>query len=310
VKLACVIPLFNFLGDPRLETNYLTAVAKLTEPEVDICPIRAVAHACEESSPFVIPTHSILWQKEALINRSFNLLAGSYDAIAWIDSGIYLQPGWSTRVLKSLETYDVVQCYNRGTWLNRQGRESSYRDGYVHNLQKGIAPTRGKPKPSIKPSVGAAWAARSSTLQNLRLYDRSVVGGGDTWTINGVLGVDTPEALVTRTQTEAQRLHVNTWVEKTRALRLRVGYTEDAYTHLWHLDADQRQHYTRHKMLVNHDFDPGLHTVVSSTGALEWTPWAPPELVRDVKGFLLSRVDARTPSRGNPPFNPPAKLTR
>ena len=286
MKLACIVPIFNFLGDATIEANHAAAIAKLAEPTVDIYPIRAVAHSVPQENDFIAPTHSILWQKEALINYAISQLFTDYDAIAWIDSGIYLEPGWSHRVLRALETYDVVQCYNEGVWLNPKGDVSSTRDGYVHNLLKGIQQQRGKPKPS----VGAAWAAKSETLKHFRLYDRAIVGGGDTWFLNGVLGVDTPEALVTRHQTEAQRTQIGEWIENTRAKRFRVGYTIDKYTHLWHMDPDQRQHTTRHKILVNHDFNPELCTQVAPTGTLEWTPMATPGLIEDVKKFLTARV--------------------
>lgn len=304
MRLACIIPLFNFGRSSQIESNHIAAIQRLDESTVDIFTMRVVLDYLHYSkNPFTVLTSSILWQKEAIINQAVNLLRNYYDAIAWIDSGIYLDSNWSHRVMDALEKFDIVQCYSNGIWLDKNGNKQSKRQGYVYNLLRGI---QWSPK-RHKPSVGGAWAVRSSVFNQFQLYDKAIVGGGDTWMLNGILGIDTPEALVTRHLTKAYKSHVSEWIQNTRKQNFNVGYTEDTYTHLWHMSTKQRQHNTRHKILFKNHYDPNRDVQLSSEGTIDWTQNASPKLIYDVNQFLTKRLSSVKTNRDATQYQPTTK---
>ena len=292
MKLAVIVPLFNYANSLLLEQNHRMAVDELNhEPEVDVYTLRAVLGEPTEFRLLFLRGESVLWQKEALVNAGIKRFCTDYDAVAWIDSGILLSCGWAARTLRALETHDAVQCYDRGVWLGEDGCKTSTRAGYIWYRERyhpgawQIDPPRGP-----KPSVGGAWAARTKLLRRLPLYDRNVVGGGDTWWLNGVLHVNTPEALVTRHLTPKHRADVCRWINRARAMELRVGWLPGEYTHLWHAEQVDRRHWERHQILVRHGYDPQRYTRLNADGLVEWTTEAPPVMSQEVQEFLLGRA--------------------
>ena len=287
--IACVVPIFNYTGDKLLEQNHSRSLAGLKEPGVDIYSIRASQDWFPHGDWVMLVAKDVLWQKEALINAAASRLRGDYSIIAWVDSGILLTPSWSSRVRKQLETHDVVQCFSRGIWLTRNGTPASFRRGYVAHYLATCPGATEIPRPhGPKPSVGGAWASRSDLWNKTNLYDRAIVGGGDTWALNGFLRVNTPEALATRYLTPEHRRDICHWINCVRALALRVGYIEGEYTHLWHTPQGQRRHSERHQILQSRGFDPEAHTCLVN-GLVGWTPQAPTELRDAVERYILGR---------------------
>ena len=75
MRLACIIPLFNFGRSSQIESNHIAAIQRLDESTVDIFTMRVVLDYLHYSkNPFTVLTSSILWQKEAIINQAVNLL--------------------------------------------------------------------------------------------------------------------------------------------------------------------------------------------------------------------------------------------
>lgn len=296
-SLACVIPIFNFAEDPILESNLIAGIQKLQRDPCDIYVSRAVlpgATIPQEppgvAGQFVACTDSLIWQKEALINRGVRLLFGHYDAVAWIDNGIYLTPGWAARTVQALQRYDVVQCFDSGYWLSKTGRPEAScgqkkRLGYICALNKGLDPQTARPKFS----TGMAWAARKEIIEQFPLYDRAIVGGGDTWALQGFTGLSTPEAQVCKCLTEDHRKHIREWLRARRPWQFSVGYVLGEYSHLWHTTVEQRQHNTRHKLLKKYGFRPKKDTALSGRGLVEWTHSASRGLRKAVERFVLFR---------------------
>jgi len=300
VRIACIVPIFNFADDPIIEQNHRRSVAALAEePNVEVFPIRATLG--DVGGPYwpdweSLPTDSVLWQKEALINYAAEKLRRKYPVLAWVDSGLYLDPGWAERLrLRIGLGFSVVQLYSRGVWLGKTGRQTSYRAGYLFYRERHF-PGRDKVQLSggkPKPSVGGAWAARSGVFGEIKLYDRAVTGGGDTWALQGLAKVNTPEAIVTKYLQDTYRAHVQRWIKRARQVDLSAGWITGSYYHLWHTNQASRQHGTRHRVLVECDYNPARHTILRRNGLLDWTEEAPAKLVDTVREYLLSRAGAR-----------------
>lgn len=293
-KIACIVPIFNYTKDPLLEENHWRGMQSLAEAGVDVFSVRASLDGEHHKGDcFHLTTASEVWQKESLINYAAHLLKDRYPFLAWVDSGIALSPGWSGAVREALGFYDVVQCFHKGIWLDIHGNSASSRKGYVYcYLRNRKYLDRKLYRNYPKPSVGGAWASRSNLFHKTQLYDRSLVGGGDTWALMGFLGVDTPEAIVTKHLSPAHRAHIHKWLEQIRSLKLKTGYSRGTYTHLWHATPTQRQHGTRHKILQYSQFDPLVHTRLNG-GIVEWTEEAPTQMIDEVREYLVGRVHDR-----------------
>ncbi len=292
MKIAAVIPYYNATGDPVLWRNHQRAVRRLRcEPRVDVLTSRAVFTPNKRSDEWTATTSSYLWHKEGLINRAVRMLGNEYPIVAWIDSGVLLSPGWSDRLRVAVDAgNDVVQLFSRGTWLGRGGEPEYFAGqanhwGYIYATDAGMDGFTARPKFS----AGMAWAATADVLHRLPLYDRAIVGGGDTWWITGATGADQPEALCTRHQSPAMRAHLGAWLDRARAMRLRVGWIDGEYQHLWHTDARHRQYDTRHQILAECGYDPERHTRIGPSGLVEWTDAAPVGMVERVRAFLAGR---------------------
>jgi len=292
VKIAAIIPYYNATGDSLLWRNHQLAVRHLQrEARVDVITSRAVFGRPRSHGPFTVQTDSMLWHKEGLINRAVRLLGDEYGAIAWIDSGVMLSPGWADRLRVAIDAgNDVVQLFSRGVWLNADGQPEYFAGhtnhwGYIYATAHGMDGFAARPKFT----AGMAWAATADTLRRVPLYDRAIVGGGDTWWIVGVTGCDQPEALCTRHQSPAMRDHLGAWLDRARAMRLRVGWIDGEYQHLWHTNERNRQYASRHQILAECGYDPTRHTRIGESGLVEWTDAAPAGMVERVRAFVLGR---------------------
>lgn len=295
MRIAAVIPYYNATGDPLLLRNHWRAVRRLQrEPRVTVITARAVFERPKRAERWTAYTPDALWHKEGLINRTVRMLGGEHPIVAWIDSGVLLSAGWSDRLRIAVDSgIDVVQLFNRGVWLGADGNPEYFAGttnhwGYIYAMHSGIDLFMSRPKCS----AGMAWAATADTLRRLPLYDRAIVGGGDTWWIVGTTGCDQPEALCTRHQSPAMREHLGAWLDRARAMRLRVGWIDGEYRHLWHTDERHRQYDTRHQILVECGYDPARHTRIGESGLVEWSDAAPTGMVERVRAFVLGRSAA------------------
>lgn len=152
----------------------------------------------------------IMWQKERLLAIALARLPAEARALAWLDGDVvFAQPGWAQRTLALLAAADVVQPFDRVTyldaaWTRRCAAEPDLPVGSMldagletrrsfldFHAQAGAATARldlgqrFKSAPGgayailARPAYGHAWAARVDVLRQVGWYERCVLGGGD-----------------------------------------------------------------------------------------------------------------------------------
>jgi len=200
MNLAAVSTFFNPLGWGSRRHNYGVFRDHLNEQGI---PLFVVECAKDEGS-FDIPMDGlehkweyvepdVLWQKERLFNLACEELVSRYDAIALLDADIVFQsPGWADATLdKIADGYAVVQPWSHAhnQRMGEKGEPPAFqwrdmtssgrrweKEGHV----SASGPNRGHP--------GYATVYASSLLKRVGLYEKHIIGGGDTACIQATAG--------------------------------------------------------------------------------------------------------------------------
>jgi hypothetical protein len=136
-------------------------------------------------------------------------------------------------------------------------------------------------------SAGGAWICRSSVFNKIKLYDRCIVGGGDTVNLNGLCNMLTPDALINKKMTNNEKRLIKNWKTKAENLNLEVDFIYGCYRHYFHGGNKGRKHHLRYNILTKNFYNP--MTMVQKKEILEWTKEATPRLINEVQNFILGR---------------------
>lgn len=130
----------------------------------------------DEVESLKLKTDSVLWHKENLLNIGIEkLLKDGYENIAWLDADIFFQDGfWFKDTISCLKNYNLCQMFSKA-FRRSSSTSGSLNPGCVRYWE-GTG--------NIYPlgtffHTGYAWAARSECLSECLLYDKAIIGGGD-----------------------------------------------------------------------------------------------------------------------------------
>lgn len=221
---------------------------------------------------------NMLWQKERLLNLLVaQFPEDMFDAFAWIDSDLeFDQDDWHRLALLSLRDHAAVQLFDELRMLGPHGE--------IQFTKRGIGPG-GERYRKREASPGGAWAARRDVFP---LYDRHIVGGGDSATLEAWIGIWDSWMYQTASpglQADWRRWGAQAWSK----VRRNVASLPVTAAHWYHGEHGKRGYGTRSGILTAHGFDPAKHVFVDADGLLAWQPEAPPELVADVAEYFRSR---------------------
>lgn len=256
MNLIAIIPFYNFSKSSIFVENHLRMIDNLERQKVPHFTIE-VGYKGEYSLPnsentLQLPTNSILWHKESLINLGVDLMKDQYPYVAWIDSGLLLDNGWAEKTLEKLEECDIIQCFSEGIYWKKDQTIQRTCLSQAKNgpLVGGISP-------------GGAIASHVRLFDLVALYDKCVVGGGDAIFMESFFN---PRYIV-----GAEKLEEDTkkWTNEIQSHNFRLGYIEGNFYHLWHGEIKNRQYRRRHEILKKYDFDPNSDVILKD-GILEW----------------------------------------
>lgn len=249
----------------------------------------------EDPNIIRLTSSSVMWQKERLINYGLSLLPASCDKYAWVDCDvIFERDDWPKLTCLMLDCADIVQLFKRVYYLNNGVHEfSTNREDYSVMVQGVIWQNqthknwleRRKSKELPFSSPGFAWAARRDKFPSL--YDRNIIGSGDTflvdcllgsWSIHGYFNKMTKH--MHRDMFEWRKLHI-------APKELKCAYLPQSICHLWHGSLKNRGYMDRHDLLQSSDFDPQTDIVLRN-GVYEWNS-NKPEFHQGIVDYFLNR---------------------
>ena len=243
----------------------------------------------------------VMWQKERLLNLAVERLPPSCRQVAWIDCDVIFEDGdWAARTSEALENKALVQPYSLAHHAPRDADVAALaqRNGWsqrsimamVHGGLdcEAIIRAGGILRSPERPSLGMAWAARRELLETHGLYDRCIVGGGDTVLVCAALGC--PEAAIAAHEMNAaQQAAYLQWAQAFHAdVQGRASHLPGVLHHLWHGDMADRQAKQRHQRLAPHGFEPASDLAPGSHGAWRWA-CDKPSLKSYVHDYFCSR---------------------
>lgn len=199
---------------------------------------------------------NFMWQQEALFNYAVSQEPDDIDYIFFLDHDLYFEnPYWLEESIENLKKYDLIQCFESYTFLNRHNkptwgyhRKTSATHDYTE-LNK------------ITSFTGGAWAYRADFIKNNPLISYDILGGSDT-------------------------RNFREFIKKG----LRMSYTKGNARHIWHGDKVNRQYGERSKILYDNGFERTKHIELRN-GIWSWKEGTPQNLKDAVKQYFLDRKE-------------------
>lgn len=217
-KLCVISVYFNPAKYKALLNNYLYFSSQIKKQQIKIITVECAFGKDEFEIPrdddvYQLRSESIMWQKERLINYGISKLPNNCDFFAWIDGDILLPNDWYDLAIKELQKNNIIQLFKKVFHLPKglktyDGRKMPFLQSVL--WQKIIHKNwlqRRKAKDLPFSAPGFAWAARRDLFEGLGLYDKNIVGSGDTfivdclldsWDIHGFAQKFTPSMISSR----------------------------------------------------------------------------------------------------------------
>jgi hypothetical protein len=228
----------------------------------------------------------LMWQKERLLSMAVAALPDHVKYVAWIDCDVlFADPDWADEAKELLADKSVIQLFSevgfpdiemsaeliRAPALSldsrafdliptRQSFLRAFRGleqgivGYDLDLRFEQAEAIASNNIMQRPAHGFAWAAQSSFLRKVGLYDRCIVGTGDMLFCYGITGL--AQSLIDSQREAGWAFYgdcpsYRRWA--TRAAEVcstRLGCLDGRIVHLFHGEMRERQYKSRIDGLV------------------------------------------------------------
>jgi len=242
-------------------------------------------------------SNSILWQKERLLNVGLDNLPDDCDKIVWLDADIiFCNDQWINQTEELLDRYNVVQPFSSLTRLPKEYSHINFRDlkcekqndQELYSIGYAIIHHNYKPDALNSERVisGGAISARRAIFNNCKLYDRMILGGGDTFIAHAIFSgkIQTgynysPEMLI----------DLENWKERLSSnVKGSIYYTPGKMLHLWHGSERYRSYSDRYEIIKRHGFKPMVDIKIGEQGCFEWAT-DKTEMHREVKNYFWRR---------------------
>lgn len=251
-----------------------------------------------------LSSDTMLWHKERLLNIGVEALPPECDKVAWLDGDIIFEnPDWVAQTIHLLDSYMVLQLFERACWLG-PGQFEAPSDcpvglseghcmpGIAFNLPRQPNRRRALGDYFQHGHTGFAWAARRSLLDKHGLYDRSVIGGGDVNIAHAIYNDEDFFRGLNYFSCQMTMKQMNSITQWGRQIGAEVcgsvGHVPGRVLHLFHGKLSGRSYDERMKILKESDYDPASDIAVDEDGCLRWNS-DKPELHRRVADYLVAR---------------------
>lgn len=303
-SLWVITPYFNPMRWRRRRENYRVFRRRLAAPLLTVELGRDGEYDLAESDADAlvrIPNGATLWQKERLIIVGVRHLPAACTHVAWIDCDIVFErDDWPGRTIELLANTALVQLFDEVRHMPPESvdagqiqpvailRQPSTVSVITHPADAAARLAHTIERAPGTTANGFAWAARRSLLERFALYDRSILGGGDTAILAAAFNC--PDAAMDRhAMNPAQRDAYSSWADPfARAVNSSVAHLPGRISHLWHGDLGDRHASARHITLARLGFDPRRDISINAHGAWNWSTDFP-ALHNHARDYLASR---------------------
>jgi hypothetical protein len=244
--LAVGFALFNYTKSKRLIVNYLYTLEKMKVANIPTFTIELVIEGQRPTikDAFHVYGSSYLFLKENLFRILETKIPQKYTKLLFLDADIIFDnPDWYDMLSESLETHDVVHCFQTAKWLDITYTKYSQPDATTFVLAENKANTSlGQLPPEINYHSGFGYAFTRLWYNNTGFIDKSIIGAGDLIFTYGIFGLKYP----IKQGMEFYDTIIKKWFETIQSAR--ISYLPVTVYHLFHGGLVKRQYISRNKI--------------------------------------------------------------
>jgi hypothetical protein len=204
---------------------------------------------------------SVMWQKERLLNYAISQLPNTCEYVAWVDADILFPDGWAGQTLQGV----IWQKMIHKNWLDRRRR---------------------KELPFSAP--GFAWAARKEIFSDIGIYDKNIVGSGDTFLVDCYLDSWDIHGYAQKFN-EFMKKDMTEWRAEFQKKKCRYDYVPIDICHLYHGELKNRGYMSRHDIILENNYDPKTDIRLVNN-VYEWAS-DKPALHSGIKDYFYNRKE-------------------
>jgi hypothetical protein len=289
---------FNPAKYKSLIRNYIVFANALKRQNINLMTVELAFGDSDFDLPEIhgdfrrLRSNSIMWQKERLINYGVSQLPSNCDKFAWIDCDVLLPDDWELKADKMLDKVDIIQLFKKVVHL--PPNQFEFINQKVSNLQgivwqqkihkNWLARRKNKELPFSAP--GFAWAAKRSVFEDIGIYDKNIVGSGDTFLVDCYLGSWDIHGYAIKF-TDAMKKDMSLWKNDLDKKNVSLDYLPIDVYHLFHGSMKNRKYMDRHETILKNNYDP-VGDIKLIDGVFEWNS-DKYSMHEDVKGYFFGR---------------------
>jgi hypothetical protein len=296
----CVISVyFNPAKYRSLLDNYLCFSKQLERQQIKLITVECAFNDDEFDIPqtqdvYRLRSNSVMWQKERLINYGISKLPNECDYFGWVDADILFPEKWNNLAIEELQKSDVIQLYKKVFHLpkglkHHDGRKIPFLQSVL--WQKIIHKNwlqRRKEKELPFSTPGFAWAAKRELFQDIHIYDKNIVGSGDTFIVDCLLDSWEIHGYASKF-TEPMKQHMQEYANKLKNKNPKIGYLPIDINHLYHGSLKNRGYMDRHQAIIDNNYDPEIDIKLENN-VYEWAT-NKTNMHQSIKQYFYSRME-------------------
>lgn len=289
---------FNPAKYQSLYRNYIDFAKNLKKQNVNLMTVELAFGDDEFTLPHIhgeirrLRSNGVMWQKERLINYGVSQLPPECDKFAWVDCDIIFPDGWEEAANKLLDENDIIQLFKKVIHLPPNqteyvGQKTSMMQGVVWQARiHKYWLERRKQKLLPFSAPGFAWAARREVFSDIGIYDKNIVGSGDTFLVDCYLNSWEIHGYAVKF-TDYMKIDMGEWKAKLDAKKIALDYLPIDICHLFHGSMKNRKYMDRHETILLNNYDPKTDIRLIND-VFEWST-DKYNMHEDVKGYFFGR---------------------
>ncbi len=238
--MAICFVLFNPAQTKRILMNYFYIKNILERQGLPVFTLELVYEGRTPELPdaFHVSTNSFLFHKENLYRILETKIPPCYKKLAFLDADVYFtDKTWYAKTSKLLDSFDVVQPFERAHWLDLTYKKTM--------LTRKSVVCNNKQLWDFTYHPGFAWCMTRKWYNQVGFFDYAVSGSGDTLSTAAWLQKLFPEKFQSL-PTPLKPIYA----EFVNHPAPKITYLKDTdIYHLYHGSRENRQYAERHKML-------------------------------------------------------------
>jgi hypothetical protein len=248
-----------------------------------------------------LPSHSVLWHKERLLNIALAHVPKHVQHIAWLDCDvIFERTDWPMLLAYELRSKQLVQLFSTMHDIHDSrdiaaaqsdehcptGRGISYL--HVNDIYEPGDFTPSTTGEMRRGLFGLAWGSRRALLERHGFYDALIVGSGDR--AMACAGLGRFESAIATAHLDARRAdHYLHWARPFfQEVAGSIGFLDQRLFHLWHGEIPNRRYIERHALFAQFGFNPATDIALDEHQVWRWQPGTD-EMHNFLKGYFTSR---------------------